>query len=360
MSRRSRRAALAAAALLLLAGSACGKKGPLLPPLRIVPQAAEDLRASQRGARVVLEWANPQSYNDGSPLPGIAAVEIWEGLEAGDFPDKARLVRSLAAADLEPLRIGAGPSSRALSFSFVPSGAAAPTGAQRFFALRVVDAKRRRGSELSAPVAVLYVPAPRPPSGLAAAVEETRIVLTWKPPLVNADGTTPAALGGYVVLRSEGGDAPRRLSEKPLTEPRFEDPDFAFGRTYRYIVRAVASAAASAESEDSDPLEIKPADAFPPAVPAGLSAAAGGSVITLFWEAGREPDLAGYRVWRREAGKDWVRLAADLIPGSAYTDSTAAPGVPYEYAVSAVDAAGNESARCAPAAAAWRTPDSHA
>jgi predicted small lipoprotein YifL len=357
MSRRSRRAALhAAAALLLLAASGCGKKGPLLPPLRIVPQAAEDLRASQRGARVILEWVNPPTYNDGSALPGIAAIEIWEGAAIGDFPAKARLILTLAAADLEGLRTGPGPASRAFAFSFVPSEPAAPAGTARLYALKIIDARRKRASEFTVPASVLYVPVPRPPAGLAAETEETRIVLTWTPPAANADGTAPAALGGYVVLRSEGDEAPRRMTERPLAEPRYEDTDFAFDRAYRYVVRAAASAAVSAESEDSAPLEIKPRDTFPPAVPAGLSASAGGSVITLLWEAGRESDLAGYRIWRREAGGEWAALASDMVAGSATTDASAAPGVRYEYAVSAVDAAGNESARSAPAAAVLRPP----
>ena len=68
----------------------------------------------------------------------------------------------------------------------------------------------------------------------------------------------------------------------------------------------------------------------------------------LLWEAGREPDLAGYRVWRRVAGKGiFEPLTARPVAENTYSDGAAAPGVRYEYAVSAVDKAGNESARSA-------------
>jgi uncharacterized protein len=342
-------AALAAALLLLAAG--CGKKGNLRPPLRLVPQAAEGLRATQRGARIVLAWTNPDTYNDGSPLAAIASVEIWEGAEAGDFPDAARLVKSLAAADLEPLRAAPGPDSRAYGISFLPSGAAPAGGRPRLFALRVIDARRQRASEFTAPVAVNFVPVPMPPADVRADVAEDRIVLRWTPPTANADSSTPAALGGYTVYRAEGEAPARRLTERPVAEPLFADADFQFGRAYHYIVRAVAAADAAAESEDSTLFDLTPRDVFAPAPPAGLTATSGGSVITLLWDPGREADLAGYKVWRRDAGRgEWTLLTAAPVAGNAYTDAAAAKGIRYEYAVSSLDASGNESARCAPAA----------
>lgn len=348
MTRPPLRALAGLAAGLVLLVPACGKKGPLSPPLRLVPQTAESLRAVQRGARVVLEWVQPDAYNDGSPLGEIAAVEVWEGGAPGDFPDAARLVRSLASADLEPLRTTAKSAPAAYALAFVPSGPAPTGGGPRLFALRVVDARRRRASDFTPPVSLRYVPVPLPPTGVVAEVGESRIVLSWTPPARNADGTTPPALGGYRVYRSDGGPA-LRLNAKPVGEPRLEDPAFVFGRAYRYVVRAVAAEEETAESEDAVPLDLTPRDVFPPAAPAGLTASAGGAVITLLWDPNREPDLAGYKVWRREAGRtDWLLLTPAPGAGNAYTDMSPVKGVRTEYAVSAVDAAGNEGPRCPP------------
>jgi hypothetical protein len=342
--------AVLAAVLLLLAGG-CGKKGNLRPPLRLVPQAAEGLRASQRGARIILAWTNPESYNDGSPLGPVGSVEIWQGAEAGDFPDAARLVKSLAAADLEPLRATPDPASRAYAISFLPSGEPPASGRPRLFALRVVDVRRKRVSAFTPPVGVNYVPVPLPPADVRAEVMENGIVLRWTPPTANSDASTPPALGGYNVYRAEGEAPLRRLTDRPLTEPPFADANFQFGQAYRYVVRAVAAADAAAESEDSALLSLTPRDAFAPASPSGLTATAGGSVITLLWDPGREGDLAGYKVWRRDAGDGgWTPLTEAPVAGNAYTDVSAAKGIRYEYAVTAIDASGNESARCAPVA----------
>jgi predicted small lipoprotein YifL len=350
MTRPPQKALAALAAALLLFVPACGKKGPLRPPLRLVPQTAEGLRASQRGARIILEWTQPDAYNDGSRLDGIAAVEVWEGAAPDDFPASARLVRSLTTAELEPLRTAAAPAPASYALAFVPSGPGPAGGAPRLYALRVVDARRKRASDFTPPAALHYVPVPLPPTGVTAEVEESRIVLRWTPPATNADGTKPPALGGYRVYRSEGGGGARRLNDKPLSEPRLEDADFAFGRAYRYVIRAVAATEETAESEDAVPFDIEPRDVFPPAVPAGLTAAAGGTVITLLWDPNREPDLAGYKVWRRQAGQTaWTLLTPVPGAGNAYTDLTPAKNVRYEYAVAAVDTAGNEGPRCAPA-----------
>ncbi len=248
------------------------------------------------------------------------------------------------------MRTTAAPAPEAYALAFVPSGPGPAGGGPRYYALRVVDARRQRASDFTPPAALRYVPVPMPPTGVAAEVEASRIVLRWTPPAQNADGTAPAALGGYRVYRSEGGGEARRLNDKPASEPRFEDSDFVFGRAYRYVVRAVAATEETAESEDAAALTLEPRDVFPPAAPAGLTAAAGGAVITLLWDPNREPDLAGYKVWRRPAGQTaWTLLTPAPGAGNAYTDMTPARNVRYEYAVAAVDAAGNESPRCAPA-----------
>ena len=256
-------AALAAALLLLAVG--CGKKGTLRPPLRLVPQAAEGLRAAQRGARIVLAWTNPDVLQR-----RLAARGDRVASRSGKAPRRAisrprpRLVKSLAAADLEPLRAAPDPASRAFAISFVPSGAPPSAGRPRLFALRIVDVRRKRASEFTAPVGVNYVPVPMPPAAVRAEVAEDRIVLRWTPPTANADASSPAALGGYNVYRAEGEAPARRLTDRPVAEPLFADTDFQFGRAYRYIVRAVAAADAAAESDDSALFAVTPRDVFRP------------------------------------------------------------------------------------------------
>jgi glucose/arabinose dehydrogenase len=74
------------------------------------------------------------------------------------------------------------------------------------------------------------------------------------------------------------------------------------------------------------------------AAPTGLTATPGDRQVTLSWTA--EPAAAGYRLYRGGA------LIASPVSAS-YLDTTVANGTAYGYAVSAVDAAGDESPRSA-------------
>jgi hypothetical protein len=337
---------IATAALLGLLAAACGRKGSIRPPLVLVPQPVENFRASQQGDRIVLEWTNPTASIDGSPLAEIGGIEIWAADKAAAIPAGAVLLKDLGAGEMASLPIGKAAGDRTLLYSFVPQGKDR-FGKPLALAVRVRDARRKRLSEFSPAVMVTYVLVPNPPLDLRITAAENRVELHWDAPAANIDGSAPAAFKGYNVYRAEAGGPPVRLNGKPFPERAFDDTDFVFGKTYTYVVRAsVSGEEPYAESADSPTAVVTPKDVFPPAVPGGLTAASGGSVIMLLWEAGREPDLAGYRVWRRIAGKgSFESLTARPVAENTYSDGAAARGVRYEYAVSAVDKAGNESAR---------------
>jgi hypothetical protein len=131
----------------------------------------------------------------------------------------------------------------------------------------------------------------------------------------------------------------------PLPGTRFVDRDFRFGQAYRYVVRACArDSVPCLESDPSEAAEVTPADTFPPARPGGLVAVAGPEAISLSWEPVRDDDVLGYKIYRREAGRPGLeQITPGPVPGNAYTDATARPGLAYYYAVTACDRAGNES-----------------
>jgi chitodextrinase len=88
-------------------------------------------------------------------------------------------------------------------------------------------------------------------------------------------------------------------------------------------------------------------DTQAPSVPAGLSATAGAGGVALAWSASSDDTgVAGYTIWR-----DGAQLATVAGTATAYADAAVAPATGYSYQVDAVDAAGNRSARSAPAAA---------
>lgn len=83
------------------------------------------------------------------------------------------------------------------------------------------------------------------------------------------------------------------------------------------------------------------------AAPAGLTATPGDAQVALAWTPGTAADLAGYRVYR---GGALVSGSAPLTRAS-WLDTAVTNGASYAYAVTAVDAAGGESARSATASA---------
>jgi chitodextrinase len=91
------------------------------------------------------------------------------------------------------------------------------------------------------------------------------------------------------------------------------------------------------------------ADATPPAVPSGLNATAGNAQVALNWSANGESDLDHYNVYRNSS-----KIASPS--GSSYTDTGLTYGTTYSYAVTAVDKAGNESAKSASVLATPQAP----
>jgi hypothetical protein len=91
-------------------------------------------------------------------------------------------------------------------------------------------------------------------------------------------------------------------------------------------------------------------DLVPPSAPTHLSASAGDGSVGLSWDP--VPNAAGYFVYRSlVSGGGYTRLNSVPVTGAATIDDTVANGRWYYYVVTAVDDAGNESARSNEAAA---------
>ena len=101
--------------------------------------------------------------------------------------------------------------------------------------------------------------------------------------------------------------------------------------------------ALSIESEATPAACVTLADTFPPAPPKGLQAVATEGVINLIWDANAEPDLDGYILLRAIApGDELAPVTPSPNHETAFQDRVPG-GVPYVYALKAVDKAGNIS-----------------
>ena len=93
----------------------------------------------------------------------------------------------------------------------------------------------------------------------------------------------------------------------------------------------------------SPPAEVQVPDTAPPAVPTGLQAASGDDVVKLGWNPNTtDADFYAYNVYRMIAGRG-VLLTEEPVSEPHFIDQKPWPEG-NQYAVTSVDAAGNESA----------------
>jgi hypothetical protein len=369
------------AAGAFVASSACGKKGPPLPPLNRVPAAPSEFVAMRRADRVDIQLKVPDANTDGTRPANIVRVEVYGYTGPAETPDDQiwRLGTKLATfpvkaprdpndtiepddpiADLEPLE---GPGLDQGTIVSLHENVAPAAGARLYVSLGI--APNGRKGLLSKRGRVPLNPAPPAPPAPTLTYDETNVTIAWAP-VPAAALTAGANVAGYHVYdvsprpaSPETAQAPSTpqapptppvdmpLTKAPVVDPRFLDPRVEWGATRCYAVRLVESIdSVTIESGPSRDSCVTLVDTFPPAPPKGLSVlpSSGGMSMQLIWDASPEPDLGGYIVLRGVApGETLAPITPAPIAEPSFTD-TVQPGVRYLYAVQAVDKSGNRSA----------------
>jgi chitodextrinase len=182
--------------------------------------------------------------------------------------------------------------------------------------------------------------APSVPMSLSSSnVTGTTATVSW------AGSTDNVGVTGYKVYR----DGVLRSTQASLS---FGDTGLAMSTTYSYAVSAID--AAGNESVKSTALSVTTKDTAAPSVPQVTSISAPTyASITLSWSTSTDTGgsgLKGYKVYRNGST---TAIASPSV--ASYTDSTVSGSTTYSYVVSAVDNAGNESAKST--AAAVTTPN---
>ena len=242
------------AALLVM--TACGKKGPPLPPLVRLPQAPSELTATRRGDTVDLELNVPSVNTDGSRPANVTRVDVYAfsgpdvkdeelfkadpkvgsvavkapkdpnevveedepdadmepaegaGLEQGA---KASLEETLTDASLAPLVVASKKKRTPKKPAAVADVSMPLTGPPlqipaRTYVAVAVNKHGQKGS-MTPRRLVPLVPAPPPVSAPAVKYDETTITVSWQPPAgvsrmrepaSESDHILPSKLNGYV------------------------------------------------------------------------------------------------------------------------------------------------------------------
>ena len=345
---------LAAAAGLHAAG--CGKKGPPLAPIRILPRPAQNVHVRQLGADVLLDATVSLNRTDDTPLGPEARAQIMRMRPSPTLKPSNVSVRYLMTVFQKQATVVA---SVAVSGHFVyhdrsvlgdapAAGTGAPAAAmpRYLYAVQLVDG-HGQSSALSAVQEILLAPPPATPLRLKVETAEGEVRLAWESGAPDAKGEL------FNVYRRPGAQDEEPLvplNTAPLSERTYVDARFTYGETYRYSVRALRQPPPPLrESVPCDEVEVLPLDVFAPKAPTGLAAAVEGQAIKLYWFPNSEPDVHGYRAYRREAKGEYRLIGEVGGAETSFADTTAARGVRYYYEVTALDGATppNESPRSA-------------
>jgi len=380
--------------------SACGHKGPPLPPLIKLPVAPEGLTAVRRGDTVQLQFTVPSANTDRTRPANVERVEIYAltgpaPVNDADLLKRAAKVASVAvkaprdpnqttdldeppeeAEEVEPpegpgldqgaaARVEERLTATSLVFPGQPSAqeqetnasprplvGGSPTTVPSRTYIGVGINKSGRKGPVSRRVAVPLVPPPPAPTMLNVTYDENAVTIAWSPP---ASGL-PAPKLSYNVYEVASGSSgsgtlppETQLTKTPTSDPRFADQRISWGAVRCYVIRSVESVGnLTIESEGTRPECVALKDTFPPAAPRGLTAVASEGAISLIWEPSSEKDLDGYLVLRGPAPSGNLQpITPAAIHETTFRDAVPS-GAHYVYAIEAVDKAGNVSGPSTP------------
>lgn len=338
----------------VLALAACGIPGAPQPPSLEVPKPVDDLSATRKGDHVLLTWTPPTQITDGENIRRVGTTDVCRG--ANDFPmvrcdDKLALLTDAQVAHWTKTTL----ATRKDYDDVLPESLQLQNPlANATYALNDLN-RSGHSAGLSNQVLVPLAPTLSPPGGLETRVTPDGVLLSWTataPPLANA-----ALNYLYRVFRKEGnGDKPEVIAgEVPATDSSFLDRNFDWEQRYTYRIAGITQVQRAGkeqievEGDDSPLVEAFTHDVFPPAIPTDLQAVYSGvgqkPFIDLTWAPNLEGDLAGYNVYRHEAGTAPVKINSEVVKTPSYRDPNVASGQQYFYAVSGVDVHGNESGK---------------
>jgi hypothetical protein len=360
--------------LVLLAAPAfvaCGKKGPPLPPLRLVPAPVSEVTARRSGNEVQLQFVLPTTNQNGPGRVELGRVEVYAvtiapGAAApanadllikrylvGTIPvrpapredqeapapdpgdqrpgpgEKVTFVEELTPEKLQPVAPGPAPPRRPAASATPAAPAPVKPGAADPGA--VTPGEQRADKDTATAPASLdphptriytirgVTPGGRP--GAPGARLAVSLSPTPLPPTAVAARFTERAIAVSWIppVAEPGGAVPSfniyradaggaPLNPSPITTTEFEHTEVTLDHEQCFTVRTVVSVGGVAlESPNSEPGCVTPRDIFAPAAPAGLQVVAAPDAVELSWDANTEPDLAGYVVLRGEAPGDTLQ-----------------------------------------------------
>ena len=329
--------------------TACGQPGSPQPPSLEMPKAVESLTASRKGNVVTLHWLPPNRFTDNRLIKRVGPTNICRIAGSSPAANCTAVAKVAAKGGNASGKRGERPPVEyedTLPDSLLK---AAPTGTV-MYGVEVLNL-HGRSVGVSNQVEISTAPAVAPPT-FSTTLADEGVTLRWEaPPVSSTEGITYAC---QISRRSEGGDF-AQIATVPISPGEYLDQTVEWEKHLDYRIAILTQRAKDkqtlVEGNDSGIVSVFAHDVFPPAQPRELQAVFSGPgqqpFIDLSWAANLEADLAGYNVYRHEEGGAPEKLNQGLVTAPSFRDDHVETGKTYTYAVSAVDARGNESERSA-------------
>ena len=281
------------------------------------PAKPRDLSATATHNQVVLTWDNPQDDS----ITGYVILRRIPGVDPeGQFSELVSDTGTAATTYTD-----------------------ASVSAETRYTYRIKAINQHGASERSRWYHIDTPAAPEPetdpadlaPTGLAAALTDGQVVLSWDAPAEAAGSVT-----GYEILRGEGADEPATLTaDTGSAATTYTDATATTASAdYAYSVKAIRDGERSQASGEA-------VVQLPPAVPTEVRSAAAHDYVLLSWYDPQDSAITGYRIRRADvvdgAQGEFATTIADT--GSAdtgYTDTTVEAERSYVYRVQAIGPGG--------------------
>ncbi len=218
--------------LLIMMTSGCGKKGPVKPKLKALPDAPKELTLRQKGNLFVLGWTIPTVNQDGSAAEDLTGFRIKRLVY--DAAEDCPTCRE-PQTEVEELEITyPAPGQRIGNRLYWRDVDIRPNNGYRY-AIAPLTLGGHEGS--SATIHLAVQPPPPAPTALQVEAGDAQVKVQWTAPVLSAD----MSLVGYNLYRRQ---AKRPfpivpVNAKPLKETQLLDRGLDNGRAYEYRVSAL-------------------------------------------------------------------------------------------------------------------------
>ena len=342
--------------LLGLSLSACGKKADPGLPMPIVPDAPSRFQAAARSEGIFILWRAPEKNVNETELLDLAGFKIQRASEPIEkfCPKCPKNPIQLADIVYKGDR-GKAPDKQLYHYQ----DTALEFGTVYFYQMHAYNARENNG-KATKPLIIYWDRPPAAPAGLKVDRQNKLLLLSWQPAAALEDGSPLEGFAGYNIYRTtqQGVYEEGPVNQEPVQETQFEDAPETLDVTYYYTVRAARMVKETpVESAASGEVQAVYKDVTPPDVPQDLVAIQNRNGVLLKWIGISQKAVAGYNVYRKEAG-GFVRLNDSVIMDTSWFDTTVKDGSSYIYAVTSVDASarGKESPMSDTASVTFKLP----